>query len=70
MYRGVIIGKTGKTAVLPKYSETLTLSQQEGVVHTQNMIGPLMWERARFDHCLVLLTWHNYLATSVLIITG
>ena len=55
---------------LPKYSKTLTLRQQDGVLHTQNMIVPLMWERARFDHCLVLLTWHNYLATSVLIITG
>ena len=31
MYRGVINGNTGKTAVLPKYSETLTLSQQEVV---------------------------------------
>ena len=28
---GVINGKTGMTAVLPKYSDTLTLSQPEGV---------------------------------------
>ena len=29
-YRGVINGKAGKAAALPKFSDTLTLSQSEG----------------------------------------
>ena len=35
------------------------MKTRRGIVHSQNMIGPLMWERARFDHCLVLLTCVN-----------
>ena len=32
MYRGVINGKAGKAAALPKFSDTLTLSQSRGQI--------------------------------------
>ena len=32
--RGVINGKAGKAAALPKFSDTLTLSQPEGADYT------------------------------------
>ena len=36
-YMGVINGKAGKTAALPKYSDTLTLSQPEGADYAHHL---------------------------------
>ena len=38
--RGVINGKAGKAAALPKFSDTLTLSQSEGADYTQPLALP------------------------------
>ena len=40
MYRGVINGKAGKAAALPKVSDTLTLSQSRGADYAQPMALP------------------------------
>ena len=38
--RGVINGKAGKAAALPKFSDTLTLSQSEGADYAQPLALP------------------------------
>ena len=40
IYRGVINGKAGKTAALPKFSDTLTLSQSRGQIISQPLALP------------------------------
>ena len=40
MYRSVINGKAGKAAALPKFSDTLTLSQSGGVDYAQPLALP------------------------------
>ena len=47
-YRGVINGKAGKAAALPKFSDTLTLSQPG---------------RADYAHPLAFLAWKKSLIT-------
>ena len=41
IYKGVINGKAGKTAALPKFSDTLTLSQSRGADYT-HFLGEAM----------------------------
>ena len=40
MIRGVINGKAGKAAALPKFSDTLTISQSEGADYAQPLALP------------------------------
>jgi hypothetical protein len=47
LVRGITIGKTGKTAVLPKFSIALTLSQVGGVDYTHPGIGFVSPKKSR-----------------------
>ena len=40
--RGVINGKAGKTAALPKFSDTLTLSRPEGADYAHRLALPCL----------------------------
>ena len=59
---GVINGKTGKTAVLPKYSDMLALVQPERADYTQNIgcVSPLKNPMIMPLYNIVLLQSHPF----------
>ena len=58
--RGVIKGKTGKATALPKFSDTLTLSQPEGPDYAQ----PLALPHLKISVIMPLYMNHNEISNN------